>query len=236
MLCFSFKVNLECWEGQVWKSVPSCTFDQLIIGTLFYNYFYLCYGSICQSINIATDTPEKDKIREKKKSKSESKTLNAKRKHKNKKERFIKNLDFDSESENVDVDLVLEDEDDVTDLLEIMNQEINEKEEEIKFERESFEEGEYVLVGFSKKNGPPVHYVGKIMSKDEDNFEYQIKFYKRIRNGSKFVKESEEIFDIVAEDIVVKLPTPIKLSGSARTDGQLWVLVDFSSFNVKWFS
>lgn len=131
------------------------------------------------------------------------------------------------------MDLVSEDEDNVTDLLDIINQEINEKQEEINFERATFEEGEYVLVGFSKKSGPPVHYVGKIISKDQHHFEYQMKFYKRIGNGSKFVKESEEIFDVVAEDIVVKLPTPVELSGSARTNGQLWFQIDFSSFNVK---
>ena len=87
------------------------------------------------------------------------KTLNAKKKYENKKGRSIKKLDFDSESENEDVDLISEDEDDVTDLLDIINQEINEKQEEINFERATFEEGEYVLVGFSKKSGPPVHYV-----------------------------------------------------------------------------
>lgn len=145
-------------------------------------------------------------------------------------------MDFDSESENEDIDLVSEDEGDrpsTAALLDIINQEINEAEEEMNFERPSFEEGEYVMVGFQKKVGPPEHYIGKIISKDKHHFEYQIMFYKRIGNSSKFIKESEEVFDVVEEDIVVKMPTPVELSGSARTDGQLWFQVDFSSFNVK---
>lgn len=125
------------------------------------------------------------------------------------------------------------DEDDGTTLLDIINQEISEKQEEINFENATFEEGEDVLVGFQKKSGSPVQYVGKIISKNRDDFEYQIQFYKRVGNGSKFVKESAEVFDVVAEDILVKLPNPVELSGSARTEGQLWFQVDFSNFNVK---
>ena len=42
-----------------------------------------------------------------------------------------------------------------------------------------------------------------------------------------------EVSDVVAEDIVVKVPNPVELSGSARTNAQLWFQVDFSNFNVK---
>lgn len=181
------------------------------------------------SSKVATDTPEKDQIREKKMANPLSKIVRSK---KNTKKKIVnKKLDFDSESENEDVDV--NSDDDGADLMDIINQEIYESQEEANFERARFEEGEYVLVGFSKKCGTPVQYVGKIISKDQHDFEYQIQFYKRIGNGNKFVKESEEIFDVVAEDIVVKLPKPVELSGSARTEGQLWFQVDFTNFNIK---
>ena len=119
-----------------------------------------------------------------------AKILRGKKENKNKIGRFIKKLDFDSESENENIYLFSEVEDDGTDLIDIINQEISENQEEMNFERATFEEGEYVLVGFTKKSGPPVQYVGQIMSKDLHDFEYQIQFYKWIGNGNKFVKES----------------------------------------------
>lgn len=70
------------------------------------------------------------------------------------------------------MDLVSEDEDNVTDLLDVINQEMNENQEVINFERTTFEEG--VLVGFSLKSVPTEQYVGKIIFKDQHCFEYQI--------------------------------------------------------------
>ncbi|KAF2884260.1 hypothetical protein ILUMI_21912 [Ignelater luminosus] len=118
----------------------------------------------------------------------------------------------ESETMTEAMDLVLEDEDDGTDLL---------------------GKRVYVLVGFSKKSRPPVQYVGEIIFKDQYYFEYQIQFYKRIGNGSKFVKEPEQVFDVIKENIVVKLPSPVELSGLARTERQFWFQVDFPGFNVK---
>lgn len=73
-----------------------------------------------------------------------------------------------------------------------------------------------------QKECPPEHYVGIIMSVHQHGLEHQIQFYKWIRNSSKFVKESEKEFDVVGEDIMVKLPKPVELSSSATTQGQLW--------------
>lgn len=84
-----------------------------------------------------------------------------------------------------------------------------------------------------QKRGPPKHYVGKIVSREQYGDEYKIQFYKRIGDTNKFVIESEEIYDVIEEDIMMKVPKPTKLGGSARTQGQLWFQVDFSNFNVK---
>ncbi|RZF44716.1 hypothetical protein LSTR_LSTR000668 [Laodelphax striatellus] len=125
--------------------------------------------------------------------------------------------------------MILDDDEQSIDLLD----EINENYEEINFERDTFEENDFVLVKFMKKQGPPEYYVGKIISSDEHHFEYKVQFYKRIRSSCKFMKESDEIFDVVEEDIFMRLPMPKEVKGSARTSGQLYFEVDFSSLNVK---
>lgn len=79
----------------------------------------------------------------------------------------------------------------------------------------------------------PEHYVGKIVSKDLSGLEYQVNFYKRLEKSSKFVRESNDIFDVMEEDVIVKLPKPTELKGSTRIQGQLWFPVDFTNYNVK---
>lgn len=74
-----------------------------------------------------------------------------------------------------------------------------------------------------KKGVTPEQNVEKIISKDQDNFEYELQFYKRIGNSRTFVKESPEVFEVVAEGIIVKLSKLVSLSGSKKTQGYLWL-------------
>lgn len=141
-------------------------------------------------------------------------------------------FDSDSEDDYDDPDSDTEDTS-YAGLLEELNEVLHEEQEEQLFERPTFEIDEYVLVGFPKKVGKPEHYVGQILGKDPEGFELQIKFYKRIGVTSKFTQESQQIFDVMIEDIVVKLPKPTILTGSSRTQGQLSFPVDFTNYNVK---
>lgn len=95
--------------------------------------------------------------------------------------------------------------------------------------------GRICVSNFTKKKSPPEHYVAKIISKEQNGLEYQVHFFKQIGNSSKIIKESEELFDVVREDIVAKLPKPIELEGSARTQGQFWFPMDYASFEFLWF-
>lgn len=119
------------------------------------------------------------------------------------------------------------------DLLEIINAELAEAQEELEFERPSFNNGDYVLVQFQKKRGAAEHYVGRITSQDFGGFEFQIQFLKRIGMSSKFIIESKESFDVAESDILVKLPKPLECGGSVRVAGQIWFKVDFTNYNVK---
>lgn len=196
-------------------------------------------GKSCGRTKIATDTPEKEELRmkkEKKESKKQTKRAKANmKKETNKKVRHVKKLTFpsDSEDDDLDINLFSEEEDNITEMLEVINQETSELQDQMNFERETFEDGDYVLVNFQKKSGMPEQYVGKIISVSGDKIEYKIQFYKRIGNGNKFMKESEDVYDVDGEDILVKLPNPEVLSGSARVTGQLWFQVDFINYNIK---
>lgn len=63
----------------------------------------------------------------------------------------MKKLHFESESDSEDINEFVEDEDDDTNLQDIISNEILEVEEEMQFARIGFEEGEYVLIRFTKK-------------------------------------------------------------------------------------
>lgn len=105
----------------------------------------------------------------------------------------------------------------LTELLDIIEQEQCELKEEMDFQRSNFEKDDFVLVLFHKKTGPALNVVGKIVSKDPDGMEYQMVFLKRIGSTSKFVADTNgEAFDVNEEDILVKLPKPTVIQGSAR--------------------
>lgn len=200
---------------------------------------------------IATDTPEKEKIRKEKNLKLEKLKNKARRVEVKKvkgtsgstKSRPKMNLnntfsieddtDVEEEEEEGINSLKEDNEHDLDDLRNIINEEIMDAQELLDFERNSFEEGEFVLVSFSKKKGPNEHFVGKIVNKEDGGFEYKMIFYSRIGQSSKFLAKSDEVFDVNEEDILVKLPKPNQLSGSNRLSEQLIFPVDFSSFNVK---
>lgn len=122
-----------------------------------------------------------------------------------------------SESEN-EINMLTNDDsdDDSNKLLRMVDDESAETREELALERPTLERDDYVLVSFQKKKCPTEYYVGKIISKDVCGFEFKIQFFKRIGLSSKFISESQNVFHVNEEDILVKLPKPTDCSGSAR--------------------
>lgn len=203
---------------------------------------------------IATDTPEKEEIRNLKKIKEEkekNKTQRLKGKEKKISKSGAKNsrprvkvtkklmFSSDDDTEEEEENSLSPDNDNrpiennVEELMDIINEEIMDAQELIEFERNSFEVEDFVLVSFSKKKGPNEHYVGKIVSKEDNGFEYKMMFYSRIGQSNKFLIKSSEVYDVNEEDILVKLPKPNQPSGSSRVSEQFVFPVDFSTFNVK---
>lgn len=189
---------------------------------------------------IATDTPEKIEIR-KGKTKHNMKTAmtnvglkpaQQKSRRMKRRPKAVKKIHYDSESDSEDWPIE-DDDDNEAEIFDIFNQEISEARDEQDFERPTFENRDFVLVGLTKKKGPTEYYVAQIVSKDLCGVEFQMKFFKRIGSTSKFMCESHELFDVNEEDILVKLPKPIECTGSARVTGQLWFQVDFDNYNVK---
>lgn len=66
-------------------------------------------------------------------------------------------LTYDSESEEdeLQMNLFSDEEDDGAQIIDIINQETLELQDQIDLERETFQEGDYVLVTFDKKKGKP---------------------------------------------------------------------------------
>lgn len=76
------------------------------------------------------------------------------------------------------------------------------------------EVNDFVLVQFPKKKGATEYYVGKFISKDSTETEFQIEFYKQLCDTNKFIKSSDEIFDVNSNDMVINLPPPVAMPGS----------------------
>ena len=175
---------------------------------------------------IVTDTPEMEEIKQRK----QGKASRSNKKTKQKASRKVKRQVFDSDSDDESGEVLLNDDSDSDVLIE----EITNFEEEEQFISSSYAVGDFVLVQFPKKKGLPEHYIGKIISKELTNSEFKIEFYRRVRSGSnKFVKESDQIYDVNDNDLVMKLPPPVPMTGSGRLAGRFWFQIDFEKYNEK---
>lgn len=178
--------------------------------------------------SIITDTPEREEIRRGKE--KNPKTPREKQQIK-KVQKKICESSSDSENDEVWKDIEKDSDDSMT-LLELVEEDMRDADEQNAFDSHDLEVEDYVLVQFPQKKGTTKHFVGKICSKDKVASECQIQFYSRISQSNKFLKKSEEIFDVLDEDIIRKLPKPVTISGSERVQRQLWFEIDFNNYNV----
>lgn len=89
--------------------------------------------------------------------------------------------------------------------------------------------GDYILIKFATKK-KVVHYVALVENVDENEFGVS---YLR-RKGDKFIfPQVPEKFDVLKEDVVMKLPVPTFYGGTARVSQQLVFAINFTKFNVS---
>lgn len=94
----------------------------------------------------------------------------------------------------------------------------------------SLKQGDYVLTKIAGKKST-YFYVADIINNGID--EFQVKYLKRMLSTNKFIKESEEIFAIGKENIVLSLPQPTVAGLSERQRNMLNFGIDFSSYKVE---
>lgn len=136
----------------------------------------------------------------------------------------------DSSSEDDPLPLDLDDEsNDLNEFIdEILNDE-KELEEEVQFEDNKIQKGDYALVKVSGKR-KTVHYVVEIVGKHD--FQYDVKFLVKTGTNS-FLLKNETVYQIEEDDIVLKLPPPVSTGGSERQISHLKFAVNFNSFIVE---
>lgn len=98
-------------------------------------------------------------------------------------------------------------------------------------EKHSYSVNDYALMKLATKK-VIYYYVCKIMKKYND-FEYKVKFLRRLKEGSEFVfSDPEDVSDIAVCDMI-KLPKPVECAGTERLTSRLKFVYDFSKFNVR---
>ncbi|KAG5877394.1 hypothetical protein JTB14_037016 [Gonioctena quinquepunctata] len=76
------------------------------------------------------------------------------------------------------------------------------------------------------------YYIAEII--DVSNKEATIKYLKKMDGSTnKFLYENEKTYIISDKDVIIKLPFPISVGGSARKASQLAFSVDFNNYNVE---
>lgn len=176
------------------------------------------------SSRVITETPEKDEIEQScavKKAKQNQATRNIFQK----KIQMVKKtlVQFSSSESGGEEDIDYAESDESFELEDNI-----EAEEEIPdIKSESLNTGDFIVVKFIKKKLVR-HFVGEIMQVHPDN-NITVKFLKKSYGGYQFVYDSEDVADIERQDIVRKLPPPVKNKGSARVNAFLSFKVDLSA-------
>jgi hypothetical protein len=91
--------------------------------------------------------------------------------------------------------------------------------------------GDFILVKLARKRNIS-HYTSEVM-KDFRGYEYEISYYKRLEDTSKFIHDKEnEYFGILSSDIM-ETSAPLLVWLSKCQASHLCFPVDFSAFNMK---
>lgn len=92
------------------------------------------------------------------------------------------------------------------------------------------EKGDFVRVKLASKEAIK-HYVAKLLHTVR-NSTYSVKFYEQ-KQKHKFPEGKEEPYDVDIDDIVLKLPGPSSVGGSARMMAYLVFNVSFDDYNMS---
>ncbi|KAG5896499.1 hypothetical protein JTB14_020473 [Gonioctena quinquepunctata] len=98
-------------------------------------------------------------------------------------------------------------------------------------ENEPIIKGDFRLTKLEGKK--KIHYYIAEMI-DVSNEEAIIKYLRNMDGSTnKFLYENEKTYIISDKDVIIKLPAPISVGGSARKASQLAFSVDFNNYNVE---
>lgn len=179
---------------------------------------------------IMTDTPEKKAIEFEKSKKNKNKPTRPTPVCK----KVKRVLTYSSSDNESDEDEIMSDSEE--DSLAMLREDVNLRESESAAERSFLEErtikeGSFVLVRLVGKKST-VFYIAEVTAVVNDS-DYQVKYLKRVGNTQKFIRENEDIYDILARDVEMILPLPTSVGGSERQVSQLSFSIDFSFYNVR---
>lgn len=175
---------------------------------------------------VLTDTPEKNEI-EKRKRNGGKPQNQPKKKQRNAPK---KKLFPDETSEDEDVEYSDESRDDITSF----RNKILAEELENNIDCDDIKVGDFVFIKLSTKKISKF-FVGRVHSKDSDD-SFSVKYLKKAKSIGKeyftFIEDSE-IYEILAEDIVLKLPQPELIAGSSSRSIEKYVFpVDLEGFDL----
>lgn len=171
---------------------------------------------------ILTDTPEKLAIEENLRMRSNKRNKSA-TKQKSVKRKVLQEETSSSDGEG---EPELCDESDYD-----ASSELRDFEENVQFEKEGLEVGNFVLVNLRGKKSIR-YFVAKIIDDADDVL--KIKYLKMVRGKTQqFIEDDENIYDLDKEDVIHKLPSPSNAGGSARQQQYFRFGVDLSRYNVE---
>lgn len=178
---------------------------------------------------ILTDTPEKSEIEERKTKRNGEKSQDEpKKKQKN----ASKNKLFSDETSE-DEDVEYNDESSDEDILSFQNKVLAE-ELENNVESDDIGGGDFVLVRLSTKKLSKF-FVGKIYGKESDEL-FSVKYLKKANSIGKeyftFIEDSE-VYDLMLQDIIMKLPPPELIGSSSSRNIERYIFpVDLKGFDL----
>ena len=99
-------------------------------------------------------------------------------------------------------------------------------------ENDKINVGDYILV-LCKGEKERGYFVAHVLKINEGTKEYNVKYLKKQMKTDTFVYlENSEIYSVLEQDIILKLPVPVPIGGTVRTKAQLSFNIDFSYYHL----
>lgn len=90
--------------------------------------------------------------------------------------------------------------------------------------------GDFILVQIPTKKTKK-YFIAHIIEANNDIF--NVKYLKKSRFGTKFYFQDDTVYELPAQDVIMKLGSPTTVGGTARRNTEMTFSVDLSPFNVE---